>query len=234
MLTIEEVVESFHDNQVMDYKEWLAKITEENSGAGGNTVILNFLRIWKPKIAILPGSFKPLHNGHYNILCKAERIFDKVILCEGTNPSKPIIERSGIPDSIREIRQVIKYQTTLPAFIDSLGYPVTLIRGLRNTTDLKYELKQLRYMQDFKEDINVINICCDRQFEHISSSDIRDMIRSFGTPHDDIRDMIRSFGTPHDGIPEESEDYKAMYDFREKVALKYLPFPISEYPSLFF
>jgi len=213
MITIEEVVKSFHDNQVMDYKEWLAKIIEENSGAGGNTEILNFLRVWKPKIGILCGSFNMFHSGHMNILLKAEKIFDKVILCVGINPEKRVdFPTDGIPKTLHKTRQVLTYTSTLPALIEGFGYDVTLIRGLRNSTDLKYELKQLRYMQDFKSDISVINICCDREFEHIASSDIRNNISAFGTYH-------RS--------PYENKDNCDA--FRKKIAEKYLPFPLSEY-----
>ena len=41
-----------------------------------------------PNIAIYPGSFYPFHKGHLNILKKAEKIFDKVIIAVGKNPDK--------------------------------------------------------------------------------------------------------------------------------------------------
>ena len=210
MVTIEEVVESFYNNQTMDYKDWLAMITA-NAQNDNNLAVLEFIKFWKPKIGIYCGSFAPWHNGHMNILTKAEQIFDKVILCVGINPDKRVdFPTDGIPQTLHAMRQVLIYRTTLPAFIESLGYDVTLIRGLRNTTDLQYELTQLRYMQDFKTDIRIVNICCDRQFEHISSSAIRNLISAFGT-------FI------HTNNMEESNA------FREKIASKYLPFPLNDY-----
>jgi phosphopantetheine adenylyltransferase len=67
----------------------------------------------------------------------------------------------------------------LTDFIDSLGYDVTLVRGLRNSIDLQYELTQFQYMQEFKPDIKIVSIFCDKEFEHISSSSIR-MLEKYG------------------------------------------------------
>ena len=52
---------------------------------------------------------------------------------------------------------------------------VTLIRGLRNSTDLQYELTQYRFLQELKPDIKVVSIFCDKEYEHISSSAIRNL-----------------------------------------------------------
>jgi phosphopantetheine adenylyltransferase len=52
---------------------------------------------------------------------------------------------------------------------------VTLVRGLRNGDDLDYEVNQLRFMEEMKPDLKVVFIRCDKQFEHISSSAIRNL-----------------------------------------------------------
>lgn len=41
------------------------------------------------RVGIYPGSFNPWHDGHQDILNKALRIFDKIIVLQGHNPSKP-------------------------------------------------------------------------------------------------------------------------------------------------
>ncbi len=53
---------------------------------------------------------------------------------------------------------------------------VTLIRGLRNGDDLDYEVNQLRFIKGMKEDIKVVYIPCDAEFEHVSSSAIRNIM----------------------------------------------------------
>ena len=77
-----------------------------------------------------------------------------------------------MPEKLK-YRQIVNYDGLLTSFIDSLGYDVTLIRGLRDSFDLQSELTQFQIMQDLKPDIKVISLFCDKQFGHISSSSIR-------------------------------------------------------------
>jgi len=126
------------------------------------------------RIAVYPGSFNPFHKGHYNILQKAEQIFDKVIIARGVNPGK---DAATYPlPTVLNFRQVSQYEGLLTDFTQSLGYEVAIIRGLRNGSDLQYELNQYRYMQELSnKNISVIAIFCDMEFEHISSTGIRQL-----------------------------------------------------------
>ncbi len=124
------------------------------------------------KIAIYPGSFNPFHKGHYNILLKAEAIFDKVIIARGVNPEKAKASYP-LPKAL-DNRTVISYDGLLTDFMKTLpDKDITVIRGLRNSTDLQYEITQYRFLQEFMPDIRLISIFCDKEFEHISSSAIR-------------------------------------------------------------
>lgn len=133
--------------------------------------LIDYLQVYQPKIAVFPGSFNPFHQGHYNILQKAERIFDKVIIAFGENPDKPP-RQFPIPYTIQN-RQIAHYNTLLTDFLKQLDYDVTVTRGLRNSTDFHYEQNQYRYMQELYPKIKIINIFCDKMYEHISSSGIR-------------------------------------------------------------
>jgi pantetheine-phosphate adenylyltransferase len=132
---------------------------------------LEFIGSFNPKIALFAGSFKPFHKGHYNILQKAERIFDKVIIAFGKNPEKDILSYK-VPESIKN-RQLEAYDGLLTDFVGSLGHEVVCIRGLRNSTDFNYEQNQYRYIQELMPEIKIVSIFCDKEFEHISSSGIR-------------------------------------------------------------
>jgi len=129
------------------------------------------VNVFKPKIGVFAGSFNKFHKGHYNILLKAEKVFDKVIIARDANPEKNN-KVHDLPE-ILKYRQIENYNGLLTDFIDSLNYEVTLIRGLRNITDLQFELKQYQFFKDFKPNISIISIFCDKEFEHISSSSIR-------------------------------------------------------------
>lgn len=130
-----------------------------------------FLNQFSPKIGLFPGSFNPFHKGHYNVLQKAEQIFDKVIIAFGKNPDKKN-KNFNVPSTIKN-RQVEYFDELLTDLIKSLNQDLVIIRGLRNTKDFLYEQKQYRYNQDLMPNIKVINVFCDKEFEHISSSGIR-------------------------------------------------------------
>jgi len=138
-------------------------------------------------IAIYPGSFNKMHIGHINILEKAERIFGRgnVLIAVGVNPDKLSTPKSDEDLHLLEQRinrKIITYNKFLHELIEDYekeGYKVVIIRGLRNGVDLDYEVNQYRFVDDFKKDVNVIYLTCDREYEHISSSAIR-KIEQFG------------------------------------------------------
>jgi len=141
------------------------------------SILADFVKGRRPSVGLYPGSFDPFHKGHLNILEKAERMFDKVIIVKGHNPDKT----GALLDSILRTpqvilnRQIIEWDgltTDLMKNISSHS-EVTLIRGLRDGKDLDYEINQLRFMEDMYKDLNVCFIHCDKEFEHISSSAIK-------------------------------------------------------------
>ena len=164
----------FKEFQFASYTEYQPKRIEVLSSLNENghlDALINYVKYRKPLIGVFCGSFNPFHKGHYNILQKAERIFDKVIIAFGKNPDKT--QRTwAIPDSIRN-RQLGEYSGLLTDYIASIGHEVIVIRGLRNSTDFDYEQNQYRYIQELMPEINIVNIFCDKEFEHISSSGIR-------------------------------------------------------------
>ncbi len=136
--------------------------------------LITYVQHRQPQIAVYPGSFNPFHKGHYNILQKVEAIFDKVIIAKGSNPAKD--ESVFEVPAVLSNRQIAGYTGLLIDYVNSLGYPVTIIRGLRNSTDLQYELNQYRYLQDLSsQHFKIVSIFCDREFEHISSTGIRQL-----------------------------------------------------------
>jgi pantetheine-phosphate adenylyltransferase len=169
----------FKEYQFVDwliYKENRLKFLKEqqkNSRYHNLDVLIQYLECYIPNIGFFAGSFNPFHKGHWNILGKSEQIFDKVIVAFGDNPEKNN-EHWDIPEAL-DFRQKLFYNGLMTDAINNLGYPVTVIRGLRNDKDLAYEINQYRFLKDLKPDIKVINILCDIEYEHISSSAIRSL-----------------------------------------------------------
>lgn len=146
------------------------------------------LSVWEPKIAIYAGSFDPLHKGHLRIVEKAEKIFDKVIIARGQNPGKPP-HAYEIPEKIQNQYQVDNYTGWITNYIKSKNYNVTLIRGLRNGSDLNGEINFERYLKDLMPEIQIVSIFTDADVEHISSSGIKELIKS-STITDTVPDYI--------------------------------------------
>lgn len=171
----------FKEYQFVDFSIYKKKRREFLELYHVDPIYIKAVNGFKPNIGVYAGSFNKFHKGHYDILTKAENIFDKVIIARGINPEKNN-DISKLPEILSH-RQIETYNGLLTDFIDTLDYNVTLIRGLRNSTDLQYELTQYKYLLDFKPDIKVISIFCDKQYEHISSSALRSL-EKYGKSND--------------------------------------------------
>jgi pantetheine-phosphate adenylyltransferase len=144
-------------------------------------------------IALYPGSFNPWHEGHTDILKKALRVFDKVIVSAGRNPEKEVWDYNlyDIPVELCRTNedpvQIMHFTGLLVDFIKELergrnGGPSikvdAIIRGLRNGHDLQYEMNQQYWNEDLGLEIPTVYFICDRKLSHISSSTYR-MLKKF-------------------------------------------------------
>ncbi len=145
--------------------------------------------------ALYPGSFNPLHRGHMDVISKALRIFDKVVLARGINPAKceriPVspthrrLTREEFDKSQLDLPKKLEYFsfiTMLPAFVNLLDTKediriTAVIRGLRNGHDLQHEMTQQYWYEDLGLTVPVIMMVTDRSLAHISSSMIRAVMK---------------------------------------------------------
>ena len=150
------------------YKNYLLSYMKEINAPNDWVVYVQEKNV---NIGVYAGSFNPFTTGHYSILQKAEKIFDKVIIAFGKNYEKNN-KKFEIPDIIKN-RQIEYYEGLMTSFLDVLG-EVTLIRGLRNTFDFQSEMVFERCLNDeLKEknkELKSVSIFCDAEHEHISSS----------------------------------------------------------------
>ena len=131
-------------------------------------------------IGIFTGSFNKFHIGHLDILNKSKSIFgeDNVIVAIGINPGKNEEDNGRFYELKKKLGNVESYSGFTHEYIEEkekLGFNVVLIRGIRDEKDFIYENLQLKYMKDFKPDIKYVFIQCSEEYNHISSSGIKQL-----------------------------------------------------------
>lgn len=140
------------------------------------------------KIAFYPGSFNPWHEGHEDILNKALKVFDKVVILRLTNSEKQA-ELKEV--ELEENAKTEYYEfADMPMLVAIGNYIIgdaevknnqyAVIRGLRNMQDFEYEKAMQYWNEDLGLKIATFFIMTDRRLGHISSSAIR-IVRSFPT-----------------------------------------------------
>ena len=136
------------------------------------------------KIAVYPGSFDPITNGHLDILERASRVFDKVIVLVASNPNKH--SRFSVEDRVAMIKEATtEYKNVVVDFYDGLTVRYAkehgathLIRGLRAVSDFEYEF-QLASANEFADSsIDMVFFMARGEKSFISSSAIFELHNS--------------------------------------------------------
>ncbi len=148
------------------------------------------------KRAIYPGTFDPITNGHINILHKATRLFDEVILAvaniTGKNTLFSTEERLFLcQESVKDIQnvQVVSFDGLVVEFARKMN-AVTMIRGLRAVSDFEYELQLALMNKSVYNQIDTIFLVPDSQYLYLSSSMVRQIVGLGGTLHDHIPAIV--------------------------------------------
>ena len=136
------------------------------------------------RIAIYPGSFDPITNGHLDILERATRVFDKVIVLVAINSSKKsrfsLEERVNmIKEATADLENVVvdSYEGLTVRYAKEHG-ATHLIRGLRAVSDFEYEFKLASANEFADSSINMVFFMARGEKSFISSSTIFELYKS--------------------------------------------------------
>ena len=144
------------------------------------------------RVAVYPGSFDPITNGHIDILKRSLEVFDKVIVLVANNESKK--SRFTVEQRVEMIKEAVKDMRGVS--VDSTsGLTVEyankvgakhLIRGLRAITDFDYEFQLAATNHYIDKTIDMIFFMANHENTFISSSTIDEMYKA----HVDISKLV--------------------------------------------
>ena len=140
----------------------------------------------KQRIAVYPGSFDPVTNGHLDVIRRAAGIFDKVIVGVGRNVGKaPLFtteERvSLIQVAVSELQnvEVASFDGMLVAFAKQHGASV-LVKGLRAISDFEYEFQMALANRHLDPTVETMFLMTSAEYQFLSSSIVKEMVRVGG------------------------------------------------------
>lgn len=143
------------------------------------------------RTAIVPGSFDPITIGHEDIILRASKMFDKIIVAVCNNSQKKycfdINERVNLCKAVFENMdniRVIKCEKLLTQLCREENVSV-LVKGVRNMQDCGYEFELAAINQEMGG-LETILLPCSTKLSYISSK----MVREFGSYHADISGLV--------------------------------------------
>lgn len=137
------------------------------------------------RTAIYPGSFDPVTNGHIDVLERAARLFDRVVITVARNPGKqPMF---GVEERVAMVRESIRHipnaevQASDGLTVDFAARcgAVAIVKGLRVISDFENELKMAQMNSWLNAQVETVFIMTKAEYAFLSSSLVKE-VASFG------------------------------------------------------
>ena len=133
-------------------------------------------------IALYPGSFDPVTNGHIDIAERASHIFDTIVMAVFDRPDNKRLlfstaERVAFLRKATEHMPKIRietYSTLTVAYAKSIGASV-VVRGLRAANDFEAEFQMAQVNQRLAPDIDLVYFMASHQYTYFSSTRVREL-----------------------------------------------------------
>ena len=139
-----------------------------------------------PCVAVYPGTFDPITHGHTDLVTRAARVFEKVVVAIAESPHKtPFLNlekrialaetQLGHLDNI----EIVGFSNLLVDFVRDTGASV-IVRGLRAVSDFEYEFQLASMNRNLCEDVETMFLTPDEKYGFISSTLVREVARLGG------------------------------------------------------
>lgn len=141
------------------------------------------------KLAVYPGSFDPITNGHLDLLERGLKIFDRIIIAIATNPAKKplfsleerleLIRLSLVDHPLRDRMEVDAFGGLLVEYVKKVQANA-ILRGLRAISDFEYEFQMALMNRKLSNEIETLYLMTGMRWIYISSRIIKEVVASGG------------------------------------------------------
>ncbi len=147
-----------------------------------------------PRVAVCPGSYDPVTNGHLDVISRAARVFDKVIVGVVNNPVRKETtlftadeRKKFIEDATAELGNVeVGVMTNLLVEFARENGATAIIKGLRAISDFEYEFEMNQLNRKLAAEIESMYIFASANYSFLSSTGVKE-IATFGG---DVGDLV--------------------------------------------
>jgi len=146
--------------------------------------------------AIYPGTFDPITNGHVDLVIRAARVFDRIILAVAENKAKTPLFGLGerlvlAADAVRELPtvEVISFDNLLVDTAQKFGASV-ILRGLRAVSDFEFEFQLAGMNRYLCKDLETMFLTPSEKYAFTSSSSIREIAKLGGDVSAFVSDRV--------------------------------------------
>jgi len=139
-----------------------------------------------PHLAVYPGTFDPITHGHTDLVTRAARVFEHVIVAIAESPHKApfftLKKRIELAESqIGHLKNIsiVGFRTLLVDFVQENGAGV-IVRGLRAVSDFEYEFQLASMNRNLASSVETMFLTPDEKYGFISSTLVREVARLNG------------------------------------------------------
>jgi len=165
----------------------------------------------KPRIGLYPGTFDPITHGHFEIICRAAKIVDKLVIGVARNPGKsPLFDTKTrvkfVEDEIQPLIEtgadieVKPFKNLLMHYARDIGAEI-IIRGLRAVSDFEYEFQMAGMNHRMCKEIETVFLMASDRHQFVSSHFVKEIavlngdVSSFVSPPI-LKALKKRFDTP--------------------------------------
>ncbi len=165
------------------------------------------------RIAVYPGSFDPVTLGHLDIIHRAAKQFDRLIVAVLNNTTKtPLFSVQERKSLLAEVTkdfpnvEIDSFRDLLVRYMRSRHAKV-IIRGIRSVTDFEYELQMASTNRQLDESIETVFMMTNPKYSYLSSSIVKEIAKFHGPVHDLVSPVVEAelkikYDTPDGAIGE--------------------------------